>query len=147
MTKRWAAIRKTIGHEWTWPGWLISVVYLAIGSTLWLQPHRFDNTPSYGILLQVLSSRTWGMLYLAVALLMLGYVTWFRNMRYAIASHAAISCLTLFWLTAFIIRYISDNGTTIVNVASWATYLVIIIRSAFMIDLATLPANRVGNGR
>lgn len=147
MMKRWTAIRQTIGHEWTWPGWLISLLYLAIGLTLWLQPHRYDNTPSYGILLQVLSARTWGFLYIGVALLMIGYVTRFRSLRYAILAHVAITGLTGFWLAAFVVRYVSDSGTTIVNVASWSTYLIIIIRSAFMIDLATLPANQVRNGR
>jgi hypothetical protein len=133
MLNRTRAVRAIV-REWAWPGWLIGIVYMAIGITLVLQPDRYYNTPSYGILLQVMAVRTWGVLYIVAALSLLGYAARFHGAAYASFAHVIASALTLFWLAAFVIRYTTDPGTTIVNVASWTTYLAVIFRSAFLID-------------
>lgn len=112
----------------------IAVGYAAIGVALLAQPERWFNTPSYANLLSVFGTDTWGAIYLTVSATMLAAV-WYRRTRVVVVvAHTISIALTAAWLFAFVVRYFTDDGTTIVNVVSWSTYLVILIRSAIIID-------------
>jgi len=112
----------------------IALGHAAIGVALWLQPERWFNTPSYANLLSVASTEVWGSVYLAVSAVMLLAVWRRRNRFLVVTAHTAGIALVGSWLIAFFVRYLTDDGTTIVNVVSWATFLAILARSAIIID-------------
>jgi hypothetical protein len=116
---------------------VVTIAYLAIGVTLIVQPARYDNTPSYGLLLELLSQTAWGVIYLVVASsLGAGIVCarWRRGRLVAVVSHTAAIALTSVWTAAFIVRWFTDSGTTIVNVVSWSVYLALLARSVSQLD-------------
>lgn len=107
----------------------VIVAYAAFGITLLVQPGRYSNTPSYANLLDVLPAWTWGVLYLVAGL---GLLVPLHSKGISAAMHTAASGLTAVWLAAFLIRYFTDSGTTIVNVVSWSVFLTLVIRSALV---------------
>lgn len=115
---------------------VMALAYAAIGTTLIVQPSRYDNTPSYEWLLALVSQQIWGSVYLVVAAgLALNLWRPLPHIRtIAVLTHTAAIALTAAWLAAFVIRWATDSGTTIVNVASWSVYLALLARSAGMID-------------
>lgn len=124
---RWQA-RRPDRH----PAALVAVAYAAIGIALIVQPQRFANTPSYQNLIEIISQLGWGVIYLVCALLLV--VPLFplpRRPRWilAVTGHTVSIALTGFWLAAFVLRYFTDSGTTIVNLVSWGAYLALLIRS------------------
>lgn len=130
MTRISACWRDTV-----WTTRTVIVAYVAIGVGLTLQPSRFANTPSYANLIAFTPSEAWGCGYLAVAALL---VAWRLSQRptqwLGILAHTAAAILTMWWLAAFVIRYATDDGTTIVNVVSWSVFLSLVARSAQGID-------------
>ena len=118
------------------PDWhptvLMSVVFAAIGVGLVAQPCRFANTPSYANLLEIVGPLFWGVTYLVcAALLGLSLLPLPRRWGWVVAvvAHTASIALTGSWMAAFIVRYLTDDGTTIVNVASWGVFLALLVRS------------------
>jgi hypothetical protein len=112
---------------------IIIFAYLAIGLTLVLQPNRYANTPSYANLIDVIPQWAWGAIYLlVVALLVTARIT--PNKIVGIVSHTVAIALTGSWLLAFVIRYLTDSGTTIVNIVSWGVFLTILIISATQLN-------------
>jgi hypothetical protein len=109
---------------------IILFAYLAIGLTLILQPNRYANTPSYGNLIDVLPQWAWGAIYVGVSLLLTA-ARLTANRVVGVVSHTTAISLTAAWLIAFVIRYLTDEGTTIVNVVSWGVFLTILIISLF----------------
>jgi hypothetical protein len=103
------------------------VAMTAIGLTLILQPDRYANTPSYANLLDVFPAWVWGLLYVLVAAAVLGGI---RGRTHSVVIHTAAVALISAWDAAFVIRYLTDGGTTIVNVVSWSVFLTLVIRSA-----------------
>lgn len=114
------------------PAVLMSVAFTAIGLALILQPDRFARTPSYSNLLEIAGQMVWGLAYLVCAVLLgMSLLPLPRRGKWglAVAAHTVSIALTSYWLVAFVVRYLTDDGTTIVNVASWAVYLALLIRS------------------
>jgi hypothetical protein len=112
----------------------MTAVFFTIGITLILQPERFANTPAYGNLLAVFGQTVWGIFYMAgAAFAAISFLLYRRKVLVAVAMFAA-GIDALAWWLAFDERYITDKGTTIVNVVSWATYLYLIIRSVITLD-------------
>ena len=114
---------------------VMAVVFAVIGVTLLLQPQRYADTPSYGNLLAIARPQTWAVVYLTIAALK-GVCVWrYRRSRaLIIVTHTLSIMLVAAWLAAFLVRYATDSGTTIVNVASWSVYLYLLIRSALRVD-------------
>ena len=113
----------------------MAVVFTVIGITLLLQPQRYADTPSYGNLLAIARPQTWAVIYLTVAALKAVCVWRYQHARtLVIVTHTLSIMLVLAWLAAFVVRYATDSGTTIVNVASWSVYLYLLIRSALRVD-------------
>lgn len=113
---------------------IMVIAYLVIGITLILQPRRYDSTPAYGLLLDIFPQAVWGGIYLAAAAgLAVALIR--PNIRaLLVIVHTIAIALTASWLGAFVIRYISDNGTTAVNCVSWSVFLTLLIRSALLLD-------------
>ena len=131
-----------LGRIWGGPGTrripsalvAVTIVFYAFALALWLQPSRWANTPSYGVLLSIFPQSVWGTIYAVLAIL-LSATIWKPTLRpLAVTAHTASIALIALWLVAFIIRYATDPGTTIVNVASWSTYLMLLIQSALVLD-------------
>lgn len=109
-------------------------VYIVFGADLWLQPSRWDHTPAYGNLLDIFNQRTWGTVYLIIATVMV-LSMWRRHERVlAVLAHTLAIMLAAAWWVAFIVRWATDAGTTIVNVANWAVLLFLLIYSAVRLD-------------
>jgi hypothetical protein len=115
-------------------GGIVTLVFTALGSGLWLQPERWARTPSYGLLLNLADQQWWGSVHLVIAVLMCGYIVWPTCRKLAVVAHTAAFTVVAVWLVAFVIRYITDDATTIVNVVSWSAYLYLVIRSLLLID-------------
>lgn len=113
---------------------VMAVVFFAIGITLWFQPSRYDNTPSYANLLDIARQHTWSVVYLAAAALKVASIVMPARRVLVIATHTVSITLVATWLAAFIIRWVTDPGTTVVNVCSWSAYLYLVLRSALKID-------------
>lgn len=122
---------------------VVVLVLSVFGSALLLQPDRWARTPSYGLLLNLADQQWWAFGYLSVAALMAGYIVWPMCRKLAVIAHTAAVALLLFWLAAFVVRWITDDATTIVNVVSWSTFLYLAVRSALMIDVN--PLEKVGD--
>jgi hypothetical protein len=122
-----------------WPGILISIAYTLYGFGMLLQPTRFAATPAYGNLTQILDIRIWGAMYLVVAALFTVYAALVISRWLAIIVHIVGIIVTLAWLVAFVIRWLTDPSTTVVNVVSWAMLLALIGRSASLVPLASRP--------
>jgi len=113
---------------------VMTIVNTLIGVALWLQPHRFDNTPAYANLLDLVSPSVWGSIYLVVAAVMAVSIWRWHVRPLAVTAHVLAFALCGFWLAAFVIRYLTNDGTTIVNVLSWSVYLTLLVRSATLLD-------------
>lgn len=111
---------------------VMGTVFLAIGLTLVLQPHRYDNTPSYANLLNVANQNVWGALYLLASVMKFVSVLKSHWRGFIIVAHTVSITLLSIWLVAFIVRYATDTGTTIVNVCSWSVFLYLVVRNAGM---------------
>jgi hypothetical protein len=125
---------------------LMMGVFWAIGLTLWFQPGRYANTPSYADLLAILPQHGWSAFYLAAGTLKAASIWRYEQRWLVVVTHTVAIALVGSWLLAFVVRWLTDPGTTIVNVASWSTYLYLVIRSALMLDDHVTPPLPPGSG-
>jgi hypothetical protein len=116
-----------------WPGALICVAYTVYGLGMVLQPGRFESTPAYANLTKMLDIRLWGVQYLVVAALFAVYTLLTTGRLFGIVVHILGLIVTAVWELAFIIRWLTDSHTTIVNVGSWLVLTLVIARSASLI--------------
>lgn len=116
------------------PAIQMAIAYFVIGVFLWIQPDRWANTPSYANLLQLASTGVWGSIYLASALLMAAAVRFRARRIVLVVAHTVAIALTAAWFLAFVVRFATDDGTTIVNVVSWGVFLSRLIQSAVILD-------------
>lgn len=131
----------------TWPASVIAGAYGLLGLAMLGQPHRFVVTAPFGILLDIMPIRAWGAAHLAVAALFLLYVAVAPGRTAALAAHIAGFVLTTLCLIAFVVRYITDPGTTPTNAISWLVYLFVLARSASLIPRVTARhGTRRGSG-
>jgi hypothetical protein len=107
----------------------MAIIYLAIGITLCTQQFRYSNTPSYHILLQVAPAWTWGIGYIVAGTLLAAYVLRWHAIWFSAVVHCVAGFLSIWWLFSFILRYLTDDKTTIVNVCSWSVYTYLVVRS------------------
>ena len=129
MTRMTVCWRETV-----WTTRLVAIAYVAIGCGLTLQPGRFSNTPSYANLIAFVTAPGWGCAYLGVAALLIAWCLARRAHWLGVLAHTAAAILTMWWLAAFVIRYATDSGTTIVNVVSWGVFLSLVYKSSQGID-------------
>lgn len=115
----------------------VTTAFTAFGLGLWIQPNRWANTPSYGLLLDILNQQAWGTIHLIVAAMMAAAIRWPAQRLLVVTAHTAGIALAGSWFLAFVVRYITDSGTTVVNVVSWAVYVALVVQSALVLDDAT----------
>lgn len=112
---------------------VLGTIFYAFGLTMSWQPGRYFNTPSYANLLQLLRPEWWGAIHILAAILMTLCIIWHENTKLIFASHIIGLLLLAFWWVAFIVRYFTDEGTTIVNVCSWGVFVYLLIRSGLLV--------------
>lgn len=117
-----------------WTTRLAVLAFTLIGGGLLLQPSRFERTPSYGNLIRIFHAQVWGIVYLVVAVLLLSWGIRRAPQWWGVAVHTLALMLTVGWLAAFVVRYFTDNSTTIVNVVSWTVFFMLIVESALAIE-------------
>lgn len=114
--------------------WTVIAAFMALGIGMTLQPDRFARTPSYANLLSFAPAQVWGCAHLLVAALLLAWRMSTHTRWIGVIAHTAGIMLTLWWLGAFVIRWLTDDATTIVNVVSWSILLSLLIRSTNGLD-------------
>ena len=110
----------------------IIALFLWFAFGLIAQSNRWHSTPAYGNLLIIFSANTWGWIYLGIAAALIAQLVLRRWRWLGMAAHTAAFVLLVMWEAAFIIRWITDPKTTVVNVGSWAFFLAITLRSAMV---------------
>jgi hypothetical protein len=118
---------------------LMAIAFIALGVTLWVQPGRYANTPAYANLIAILPQHAWSAIYLGAAALKVLSIVRYSPRVLLVVTHTVAIILISAWLLAFVVRYLTDDGTTIVNVVSWSTFLYLAVRSALMMDDHTRP--------
>jgi hypothetical protein len=108
----------------------MTVVFVGLGVTLLVQPGRYANTPSYANLLAIVPAWGWGVIYLGCAVLQVASLFAWLHPTLSYIAHTLSIMVTTFWWSAFLIRWLTDDGTTIVNVLTWGTFLYLLFRSA-----------------
>lgn len=134
-------LRSFRGHiePGVWPGVVICIAYLGFAAGMLLQPARFLSTPAYGNLAEIFDIRLWGACYLVAALLLGGYISLLTSRLFGIVAHTVALIITAVWWLSFVIRWLTDANTTVVNVVSWLVFLLVIARSASLIPVAVQP--------
>ena len=122
-----------------WPGVVIAIAYLGFGFGMLFQPDRFSSTPAYGNLIEVFDIRIWAGCYLVAAVLLAFYISLHTSRLFGIIAHIVALIVTSVWWLAFLIRWLTDDKTTVVNVVSWLVFLLVIARSASLIPVAVRP--------
>lgn len=110
------------------------IIFAAFGFALIFQSVRWYTTPAYGNLLDILSADSWGAIYVGVAILLALGLFVPRPRLIPLVAHMAAFVLVASWEAAFVVRWLTDPHTTVVNVMSWLTYLALIVRSVTLID-------------
>jgi len=112
----------------------VAAAFLGVGTSLLLQPDRWNRAAGYANLLASASTITWGSIYVAVALVMAAAV-WRPTLRVvAVVAHTAGIALSLSWLIGFVVRYLTNDATTPLAVLAWGAFLAALIRSAIVLD-------------
>lgn len=107
----------------------IAVLFGVLGMAMIFQSERFSRTPAYANLITLAPAEFWGSCYLVIAVLLAAWRL--KNWRWiGVVGHTLAFVLLGVWLIAFIIRYLTDSSTTIVNVVSWSMYLLALLRSS-----------------
>ena len=135
---RWAWVnhREWVGRVAAMPLFVVLAAFAAFGVDLFVQPERWDNTPSYANLLDIFDQQIWGSIYLAVAVVMVVSIAKPNIRTLAVVAHTMAAALILAWLLAFIIRWLNNSGTTIVNPVMWSVLLYLIVHSLLKLDNA-----------
>lgn len=113
---------------------ILPVILGLFGLSLIFQSVRWTRTPSYGNLLHILSADVWGVIHLLVAALFVVSILLRPQRMVSVIAHTLGFVLLAGWELAFVVRYLTDGATTIVNVVSWGTYLFLLILSARRIE-------------
>jgi hypothetical protein len=114
---------------------VMSAAYAIFGLSLLFQPHRWQSTPAYHVLLEVLPAPAWGGLFLASGAALAAAVWQFgRERRLVVAALTLAVALTAGWMLAFIARYLSSPSTTPETWVSWAVFGFILLKVAAGLD-------------
>lgn len=114
---------------------VMSAAYAIFGLSLLWQPHRWQSTPAYHVLLEVLTAPVWGTLFLASGVSM-GLAAWqYGRRRWLVIGALTLAvALTAGWMLAFIVRYLSSPSTTPETWVSWAVFGFILLKVAAGLD-------------
>jgi hypothetical protein len=114
---------------------VMAAAYSIFGLSLLAQPRRWQSTPAYHVLLEVLPAPAWGALFAATSVAM-GLAAWqFDRRRWlVITALTPAIALTAGWMLAFIARYLSSPDTTPETWVSWAVFGFLLLRAAAGLD-------------
>ena len=114
----------------------VTVTLLAFGLDLWFRGDRYARTPAYANLLALAPTHVWGVAHVASGLLCVAALRLRSNKIVVATAHTIGLALLGFWLAAFVVRTVSDDATTAANVIAWSAYLLMLTRSAQLVDLS-----------
>lgn len=111
-----------------------SVVFAGLAFALGLQPGRFSNTPAYANLLAIFPAYIWAIVYGIADLLVIASIVRPQWRLLVTVTHTVSITLLAVWWSAFVIHWLTDSKTTVVNVLSWGVFLYLSTRSAWLVD-------------
>jgi hypothetical protein len=112
-------------------GSIIATGYALLGLSLCLEPSKWDRTPAYAVLLDILPQQAWGLILLAIAAI-LGTAMWiFPGQLMSRTAHYIAIMFTGGWMLAFLVRWATDpkHATTPMNAVMWAMALGLLVIS------------------
>lgn len=114
---------------------VMAAAFAIFGLSLVFQAHRWASTPAYHVLLQILTAREWGALFLASGIAM-GLAAWqFEKRRWAVIAALTLAfTLTTGWMLAFVVRYLSSPNTTPETWVSWAVFDFLLLQVSIGLD-------------
>jgi hypothetical protein len=121
---------------------VLAVVFSTLALGLSLQARRFERTPAYANLLDLFPQPTWAVIYAVAAVLMIIGLRYHTSRVLLSVTHTVSIVLLGSWWLAFVIRWATDGGTTVVNVLSWGVFLYVAVRAAIMVDARPYPPAR-----
>lgn len=119
---------------------IIAVLYGGFGVSMLLQPLRWQRTPAYHTLFVVLPELVWGVIFTAVAVLLLVSALQFpKKYTLRFAGLMGALMLTTFWGVAFFVGWLTSNNITPVTWGSFAVNFYLLLRAARLLkkDIAT----------
>jgi hypothetical protein len=129
-----------------WPAVGVAGAYALLGLGMVSLSDRYIRSVPYYNLLEIMSIQAWGIIYLAVAVLLGLYVAIPTSASMAILAHTAGVVLAAAWLVGFALQLSSDPDTTPTTTIFWGYLFFQLIRSALLIPLST-RARHVSGGR
>lgn len=113
---------------------IVGTIFVVLAAALWFQSSRFTATPAYAVLMGIFPQHTWSLIYLGAAVLKGAAIVRYDLRILVTITHTASIILLSVWWIAFVLRWLTDSGTTVVNVLSWAVFLYLAVHSALMAD-------------
>jgi hypothetical protein len=125
------------GTRWhrleTAPAVIAIGTFLGYAGGLWLQPARWVATPAYGELLVLAPQWVWGACYLVAALGLLAALVWPHRLLAVVGGHIVAGMLMAAWWVAFLVRWVTNESTTVVNPLNWLALLAVLTLSAALL--------------
>lgn len=115
---------------------LVTVILTLYGLGLIIQSNRYDRTPAYGLLTQIFSADTWGVIHLAIAAGMVAGIAARRTPTVSVIAHTLAIILVGAWDFAFLVRWVTDpdKSTTPINPTNWALVVFLAVWSVLLLD-------------
>lgn len=115
---------------------VVTTALTLYGLGLVIQSPRWDRTPAYGLLTQIFSADTWGLIHLVIAAGMGVGIMIRRHPIVAVAAHTFAIILLASWDFAFFVRWLTDpaKATTSVNPTNWTLVLFLAVWSMLLMD-------------
>lgn len=113
---------------------VMTTVFTALALGLGFQGGRFTRTPAYANILDIANQTTWAIAHAFVAVLVIGTFRYHTSRVYLTVTHTTSIILLATWWLAFVIRWFTDDSTTVVNVLSWGVFLYLAVRSLLLVD-------------
>lgn len=121
---------------------VMSVAFTIFGLSMILQPGRWAATPAYHVLLEIFTAPAWGALFLISGITLGAAVQLYARRWLVVAALMFAFALTVGWMLAFIVRYLTNASTTPETWVSWAVFAFLLLRTTFGLDLPQGPVRR-----
>lgn len=113
---------------------VMAAAYSIFGLSLLFQPHRWESTPAYHVLLEIFAAPAWGGLFLVSGVTLAAAAWQFGRRWLVIAALTLAVALTVGWMLAFVARYLSSLTTTPETWVSWAVFGILLLQVAAGLD-------------
>jgi hypothetical protein len=121
---------------------VMSAAFVIFGLSLVFQPHRWASTPAYHVLLEIFTAQAWGGLFLASGVTLGAAVRLYPRRWLTVAALMLALALTVGWMLAFIVRYLTNPATTPETWVSWAVFGFLLVQAGAGLDKPRDPGGR-----